>query len=195
MQYQNLTYKELYDKFQWDIPKIYNIGYDICEKWSKNTPENPAIIDLLPSGKINTTNFKELNLFSNKVANYLKSFGVKKFDRVGILLPQSLQCLVSHISVFKIGAISVPLFLLFGPDALEYRISDAKIKTIITDESGAKKIRSMGNDLQKELIIFTIEGNITQEQKNELLKQADSCYIHRQILGEWNIEHATDLIE
>ena len=35
MQYQNLTYKELYDKFQWDIPKIYNIGYDICEKWSK----------------------------------------------------------------------------------------------------------------------------------------------------------------
>lgn len=160
MQYQNLTYKELYDKFQWDIPKIYNIGYDICEKWSKKTPENPAIIDLLPSGKINTTNFKELNLFSNKVANYLKSFGVKKFDRVGILLPQSLQCLVSHISVFKIGAISVPLFLLFGPDALEYRISDAKIKTIITDESGAKKIRSMGNDLQKELIIFTIEGNI-----------------------------------
>ena len=48
MQFQNLTYKELYDKFKWDIPKYYNIGYDICEKWSKNTPENPAIIDLLP---------------------------------------------------------------------------------------------------------------------------------------------------
>ena len=61
MQYQNLTYKELYNKFQWDIPKIYNIGYDICEKWSINTPENPAIIDLLPSGKINTTNFKAVS--------------------------------------------------------------------------------------------------------------------------------------
>ena len=49
MQFQNLTYKELYDKFQWDIPKTYNIGYDICEKWSKTTPENPAIIDIKPS--------------------------------------------------------------------------------------------------------------------------------------------------
>lgn len=38
-----------------------------------------------------------------------------------------------------------------------------------------------------------IEGNITQEQKDELLKQADACYIHRQIMGEWNIEHATEL--
>lgn len=44
-------------------------------------------------------------------------------------------------------------------------------------------------------VAINIDGNITQEQKNELLKQADACYIHRQILGEWNIEHATELIE
>jgi len=67
---QNLTYHHIYNNFKWNIPDNYNIGYDICEKWSKNTPENPSIIDLLPSGKINTTKFKELNLFSNKVANY-----------------------------------------------------------------------------------------------------------------------------
>lgn len=42
-------------------------------------------------------------------------------------------------------------------------------------------------------VAIHIEGNITQEQKNELLKQADACFRHRQILGEWNIEHATDL--
>jgi putative redox protein len=44
-------------------------------------------------------------------------------------------------------------------------------------------------------VAINIDGNITQEQKNELLKQADACYIHRQILGEWNIEHATEFIE
>ena len=42
-----------------------------------------------------------------------------------------------------------------------YDFADANIKTIITDESGAKKIRSMGNDIQKELIIFTVEGNLS----------------------------------
>lgn len=44
-------------------------------------------------------------------------------------------------------------------------------------------------------VALHIEGNITQEQKNELLKQADACYIHRMIMGEWNIEHATEIEE
>lgn len=42
-------------------------------------------------------------------------------------------------------------------------------------------------------VAMQIEGNISQEQKDELLKQANACYVHRQIMGEWNIEHATEL--
>lgn len=42
-------------------------------------------------------------------------------------------------------------------------------------------------------VAIQIEGDITQEQKEELLKQVNACYIHRQIMGEWNIEHATEL--
>ncbi|OYQ34087.1 disulfide bond formation regulator [Flavobacterium cyanobacteriorum] len=37
-----------------------------------------------------------------------------------------------------------------------------------------------------------IEGDLTQEQKAELLKQADRCYVHRMIEGEWDIEHAVE---
>ena len=156
---QNLTYHHIYNNFKWNIPDNYNIGYDICEKWANKTPNRPAIIDLLSSGKTNSTSFRTLNQKANKVSNYLKCFGIKKGDRVGILLPQSLECIVSHIAVFKLGGISVPLFLLFGPDALEYRISDANIKVLITDYSGAKKIREINRDVQNGLTIFTIEGN------------------------------------
>ena len=156
---QNLTYHHIYNNFKWNIPDNYNIGYDICEKWANKTPNRPAIIDLLSSGKTNTTSFRTLNQKANKVSNYLKYFGIKKGDRVGILLPQSLECIVSHIAVFKLGGISVPLFLLFGPDALEYRISDANIKVLITDYSGAKKIREINRDVQNGLTIFTIEGS------------------------------------
>ena len=155
----NLTYHHIYNNFKWNIPDNYNIGYDICEKWANKTPNRPAIIDLLSSGKTNSTSFRTLNQKANKVSNYLKFFGIKKGDRVGILLPQSLECIVSHIAVFKLGGISVPLFLLFGPDALEYRISDANIKVLITDYSGAKKIREINRDVQNGLTIFTIEGS------------------------------------
>lgn len=41
---------------------------------------------------------------------------------------------------------------------------------------------------------LSIEGNITEEQKQELLKQADACYVHRMLTGEWNIETATELV-
>lgn len=44
-------------------------------------------------------------------------------------------------------------------------------------------------------VAISIDGNITQEQKDELLNQANACYIHRQIMGEWNIEHAIELKE
>lgn len=44
-------------------------------------------------------------------------------------------------------------------------------------------------------VAIQIEGNINQKQKDELLKQANACYVHRQIMGEWNIEHATELAE
>ena len=42
-------------------------------------------------------------------------------------------------------------------------------------------------------VAIHIVGDISQEQKDELLKQAKACYIHRQLMGEWNIEHATEL--
>jgi putative redox protein len=44
-------------------------------------------------------------------------------------------------------------------------------------------------------VAIYIEGNISEIQKTELLKEANSCYIHRQILGKWDIEHSTELVE
>ena len=75
---QNLTYHHIYNNFKWNIPDSYNIGYDICEKWANKTPNSPAIIDLLSSGKTNSTSFRTLNQKANKVSNYLNILGLKK---------------------------------------------------------------------------------------------------------------------
>lgn len=65
----------------------------------------------------------------------------------------------------------------------------------VTAELSQEVKRESGGLKTNVKVAIHFEGNITQEQKSELLKQADACYIHRQILGEWNIEHATDLNE
>lgn len=60
----------------------------------------------------------------------------------------------------------------------------------------SQEVKREADGLKTRIIVgIHIEGNITQEQKDELLKQADACYIHRQIMGEWNIQHATELAE
>ena len=119
------TYQKLCSDFKWDVPQFYNMGYDTSERWAKKSPNNNAIIEVFPDGKLKTTSYFQFDSLVNKGANYLAKMGLKRGDRVGILLPQSLECAISHIMAFKLGAISVPLFLLFGPDALSYRILNA----------------------------------------------------------------------
>ena len=158
MKKNSSTYEELYSDFKWKIPEFYNIGYDVSEKWALKTPDNPAIIEVFPDGNLKETSYFEFDSLVNRGANYLNKMGVKKGDRIGVLLPQSLECAISHVIAFKLGAISVPLFLLFGPDALSYRILNADIKVLITDNAGARKLRKMTDSTQRNFKIYTVDG-------------------------------------
>ena len=84
---------------------------------------------------------------SNKLANGLTAFGIGIGDRAGILLPQCPETAVSHIASYKVGAIAIPLFTLFGTDALTYRLSNSAAKGIVTDEANLPKIMEMWGNL------------------------------------------------
>lgn len=58
----------------------------------------------------------------------------------------------------------------------------------------SQEVKRDSNGLKTNIKVkISIEGDISDDMRNELLKQADSCYVHRQIFGEWNIEHAESL--
>ncbi|MDI6755239.1 MAG: AMP-binding protein, partial [Thermodesulfobacteriota bacterium] len=115
------TYQEVYKSFRWPIPEYYNIGVDICDKWAGER-YRLALIYEDEEGKVEKFTFWDLKGLSNRLANALKAYGIERGDRVGILLPQCPETALSHIAIYKIGAIAIPLFTLFGPDALEYRL-------------------------------------------------------------------------
>lgn len=152
------TYEDLCDTFEWDIPERYNIGFDVCDKWAETDPDRTALIIADDNADISRISFKNLKKISNQTANLLKAINIVRGDRVGVLLPQSLETAASHIAIYKLAAIAVPLFVLFGPEALEHRIVDAGIKTIITNKQGAEKLRMMTRAAQSGLIIYTIDG-------------------------------------
>lgn len=163
------TYDEVYTAFQWKVPRFYNIGVDICDKWA-NERYRLALIYEDEGGRVEKYTFWELMRLSNRLANAFRAYGIGRGDRVGILLPQCPETAISHIAVYKCGAIAVPLFTLFGPDALEYRLSNSGAKAIITDGANIRKILEIRNRLPELKIIFLTKG----EREEDVLGFWDS---------------------
>ncbi len=139
-------YAGVYDSFRWKVPKYYNIGVDVCDKWADQR-YRLALIYEDEKGQVEKYTFWDLKQFSNRLANALQHYGLNRGDRVGILLPQCPETALAHIALYKLGAIAVPLFTLFGPEALEYRLNNSGAKVIITDGPNLEKVLEIKNRL------------------------------------------------
>ncbi len=152
------TYEEVCHNFKWEIPEYYNIGVDVCDKWAGDK-HRLALIYIDPQGKKQKYTFRELRKISNQFANALKANGIERTDRVGILLSQRPETLISHIAVYKLGAIAVQLLTLFGPDAIEFRLQDSAAKAVITDKENLSKIWQIKERLPDLKLVIAIDSD------------------------------------
>jgi acetyl-CoA synthetase len=152
------TYEELRSRFEWRIPETYNIGDDVCDKWAALEPDKLALLYVGEDGSNTRVSFAQLRDESNRLANLLAAHGIDRGDRVGILLPQSPITAIAHIAAFKLGAISIPLFVLFGPEALQYRLKDSGAAAVITDAEGARKLAAIRPELPDLRHVWSAEG-------------------------------------
>jgi len=151
------SFQEVYDSFRWEVPQHYNIGVDICDKWA-GQPDRLALIYENESGQVEKYTFADLKRLSNRLANGLHAKGIGQGDRFGILLPQCPETAISHIAAYKLGAIAIPLFTLFGTDALEYRLSNSEAKGIITDSANLPKILEIRQNLPDLEVVIVTRG-------------------------------------
>ena len=152
------NFDELTRAFRWKIPQRYNIGVDVTDKWARVAPDRPAILEVLPHGAVRTVTFGQLSEQSNRLANALREKGIARGDRVGILLPQSAAVTIAHAAIYKLGAIAVPLALLFGDDALAYRLNDSGAKALIATGAGARKARALRESAPSLETIVSTDG-------------------------------------
>jgi acetyl-CoA synthetase len=151
------TYDEVCRNFKWKIPEYYNIGVDVCDKWAGDR-QRLALIYIDPQGEEQRYSFRALKDYSNQLANTLKAHGVERTDRVGILLSQRPETLISHIAVYKLGAIAVQLLTLFGPEAIEYRLADSQARAVITDRDSLSKIDEIFERLPHLELVMVVDG-------------------------------------
>src|SRR6266511_1871239 len=132
-------YDALYRSFRWQVPAHYNIGVDVCDRWAEAEPRRTAIFNVRAGG-VDEMSYGWLRETSNRLANVLAARGVRRGDRVAILLPQSPAVAAAHVAIYKLGAIALPLAMLFGVEAISYRLQDSGARALITCAQGLAKL-------------------------------------------------------
>src|SRR5918994_398839 len=127
-------YDELYRSFRWDVPERYNMARACCGNWAADRGRF-ALYWEDESGAMAAYTYWDLQQAANRFSHALAALGVKRGDRVAIILPQRPETAIAYVAVFQMGAIALPLSHLFGPDALEYRMEHAEASVAIV-ESG-----------------------------------------------------------
>src|SRR5215468_10779514 len=146
------SYDAVCRDFRWEIPERFNIGVAACDRHADGSGRL-ALIYEAPDGTVERFTFDDLKRLSNRCANALAGFGIGPGDRVGVLLPQRPETAIAHLAIYKLGAVAVPLFVQFGPDALEHRFADSGAKALITDGENLPKISAGLPDLATILIV------------------------------------------
>jgi acetyl-CoA synthetase len=141
------TYREIYDAFHWDVPARFNMAVACCDRWASD-PHRVALIHEQPDGAVRRYTFTELQTLSHRCANMLAGLGLQRGDRVLVLLGQRPEAAVVHLGAWRAGMVTVLCSVLFGADAVGYRVQTSGAKVVVTDDENMAKATEAAGDAQ-----------------------------------------------
>ncbi len=168
----NNTYEKLYKNFRWEIPKYYNFGFDVVDKWAEDRTKL-ALISIDRTGKHDRYHtFYDLSRASNKFTNFLLKIGVKKGDRILVILQSIPEWYISLIGMFKLGVVAIPGTVLLTAKDIEYRINNSEAIMVLTDMDHADIVESVKVKCPTLKHIMLVDGKRTgwynyDEEMNE----------------------------
>jgi acetyl-CoA synthetase len=150
-------YEELYKGFRWNVPARYNIARDCCGRWASDA-SRIALHWEDESGAAASYSFRDIQTAANRLSNALEELGVKRGDRVALLLPQRSEMAIAYMAIFQMGAIALPLSHLFGPDALEYRLGHAGASVAIVEPTTLENLWAIKDKLESLAHVIGVGG-------------------------------------
>lgn len=141
-------YDALYQSFRWWVPDNCNIAELCCGRWARH-PEHAhraAIVVDDATKEHQAVTYAMLQQDANRLSHVLRSRGVESGTRVAIVMSQRPEVAVAHIACQQLGAIAMPLSVLFGPEAMAYRLQDSETAVAIVDSSAIAVIDAVRAD-------------------------------------------------
>src|SRR4030042_50017 len=174
-----LDYEKVYRDFSWDTymnqyldcpsSGYFNITHEAIDRHAED-PKKVAIFYISADGREEKYTFRDMKNLTSQYANMLRKLGVKKGDSVARMLPRSIENYITFLGTWKAGAVDVPVFTAYGPEALEYRAKSSKVKVLITDAENRPKVDKIPGGLPGVKIV------VVSGSKGEGLKAGDLDY-------------------
>ena len=153
----NATYRDNYDRFTWAVPEFYNIARDVCDRHADGA-NGTALIHEQADGTAARYSYRDIQRMANRMANVFLANGAKRGDVVMILLGQDPIAAAAHVACWKAGLISLPTSVLFGAEALAYRLNDSGAIFALTDRSNLEKLNEARQQAGELRQIFVTDG-------------------------------------
>lgn len=151
------TYEALVRDFTWDIPSDFNMGRAVSDDWAARAPDRICLEHFDPHGHHRRLTYRALSQRSSSLAAAFRALGVDRGSRVAILLPQGFETVIAHVAAYKIGAVALPLALLFGAEAIEYRLADSGAEIVVTNGFGLSKLADIRKNLPSLRHVISVE--------------------------------------
>ena len=154
------AYDTLHAGFRWQVPKHFNLAQVCCTRWARNAASagTVAIAWEHEDGRAGTLSYAALQTQADRLSHALVRLGVQRGDRVAIVMPQRPETAVAHIAVYQLGAVAMPLSMLFGPEALAYRLQDSGAVVAIADESSIANLLVVRGDCAALRCVIAVGG-------------------------------------
>ncbi len=152
-------YDRLYREFGWLVPTRFNISVVCATRWARD-PDRIAIRVDRGDARGETLSYARLDAEANRLANALAAEGVRRGDRVALLLPQCPETAIAQMGIMRMGAIAMPLSMLFGADAIAYRLQDSETRTVIVDASVLDTLREARVEASGVTRVIVVGGDI-----------------------------------
>jgi acetyl-CoA synthetase len=138
-------YARLHGSFQWLVPEEFNIAQVCCGHWASlpDAERRVAVYATDATGSRGAYSFATLQQQANRLSQVLCSLGVQRGDRVAIVMPQRFETAVAYMAVLQMGAVAMPLSMLFGPEAIQFRLQDSEAVVAICDESSIENVAAV----------------------------------------------------
>jgi acetyl-CoA synthetase len=142
-------YAALHSGFRWQVDEYFNIAEVCCSRWARadqkqrGATKTIAIRAHQTGARTLFHTYFELQRAADALSHQLAGLGVARGDRVAIVMPQRFETAVAYMAVFQMGAVAMPLSMLFGPEALAFRLQDSEAVVAICDESSMASVQGV----------------------------------------------------